>query len=323
MHRRQFLQLAFPAVVGLRPIPALAQLTEHPVRIIFPFAPGGAGDALARIIADNMHAALGRPVLVENRTGGAGRIGVTAVKNAAPDGSTVLITPIAPMAVYQHVYRSLGYDPINDFAAISQLATFDFGLAVRSGVPAESLKQFVAWVKADRARAVFGTPATGDLTHFLGVLFGRAAGLDLRHVPYRGSAAATADLLAGHIPFVLAPLSDLAAMHTSGRVRILASSGKERSSFTPNVPTFREAGYDIEANSWYGAFAPANTPPVTIERFGTIMAVAVRTPEVSERLLTLGLAPTGTSAAELAAIQRADSERWASAVKLSGFTAED
>jgi len=324
MHRRQFLQLALLAVVGLRPVGALAQLTEQPIRIIFPFAPGGSGDALARIVADRMRAALGRPVLVENRTGGAGRVGVMAVKSAVPDGSTMLITPIAPMAVYQHTYRSLGYDPINDFLAISQLATFDFGLAVRSGtIPTDSLKQFVAWVKADPARAAFGTPATGDLTHFLGILFGRAAGLDLRHVPYRGSAAAVADLVAGHIPFVLAPISDLAEMHRSGRVRILASSGKERSRFAPNEPTFREAGYDIEGSSWYGAFVPAKTPAVTIERFGAIMAGAVRTPEVSARLHALGLAPTGTTATELAAIQRADSERWASAVKLSGFTAED
>jgi tripartite-type tricarboxylate transporter receptor subunit TctC len=227
------------------------------------------------------------------------------------------------MCVYQHTYRSLGYDPINDFAAISQLATFDFGLAVRPEVPANSLKELVAWVKADAAHAAFGTPATGDLNHFLGTLFGRAAGLDLRHVPYRGSAAATADLLAGHIPFVFAPISDLTALHIAGRLHILASSGKERSPFTPDVPTFHEAGYDIEGSSWYGAFAPARTPAATIERFSTIMAAAVRVPEVNERLSAFGLAPTGTSAAELAAIQKADTERWASAVELSGFTAED
>jgi tripartite-type tricarboxylate transporter receptor subunit TctC len=323
MLRRQFLQLALPALAVLRPVPAWPQLIEQPIRIIFPFAPGGAGDALARIVADKMRAALGRPTFVEDRTGGAGRIGVTAVKNAAPNGNTLLITPIAPMCVYQHTYRSLGYDPINDFAAISQLATVDFGLAVRPEVPANSLKELVAWVKADAAHAAFGTPATGDLNHFLGTLFGRAAGLDLRHVPYRGSAAATADLLAGHIPFVFTAISDLTALHTAGRLRILASSGKERSHFTPDVPTFREAGYDIEGSSWYGAFAPARTPAATIERFSRIMAAAVRLPEVNERLSAFGLAPTGTSAAELAAIQKVDSERWASAVKLSGFTAED
>jgi tripartite-type tricarboxylate transporter receptor subunit TctC len=324
MLRRQFLQLALStAAVGLRPTQAWPQLIQQPIRIVFPFAPGGSGDALARLMADKMRADLGRPVFVEDRSGGAGRIGVSEVKNAAPDGNTLLITPIAPMCVYQYTYGSLGYDPINDFAAISQLATFDFGLAVRPEVPADSLKQFVIWVKADTAHAAFGTPATGDLNHFLGILFGRAAGLDLRHVPYRGAAAATADLLAGHIPFVFAPISDLAAMHAAGRLRILASSGKERTPFTPDVPTFHEAGYDLEASSWYAAFAPAKTPAATLERFSTIMAAAVRMPEVAERLHAFGLAPTGTSAAQLAAIQRADAERWASAVKLSGFTAED
>jgi tripartite-type tricarboxylate transporter receptor subunit TctC len=320
MHRRQLLRLAVPATAGLLPFPASAQIAEHPVRIVYPFAAGGAGDALVRMIADRMRAALGRSVVVENRTGAAGRIGITAVKNAAPDGSTLLITPIAPMAVYQHVYKSLDYDPIDDFAAVSQLATFDFALAVGPQIPANSLSQFVAWVKADPARGAFGTPATGDLTHFLGVLLGRATGLDLGHVAYRGSPPAVADLVAGHIPAVIAPISDLVEMHKAKRVRILATSGRERSQFTPDLPTFREGGYDIEATSWYGAFAPAKTPAATIERFSAIMAAAVRVPEINDRLRAFGLRPAGTSAAKLAAIQRADSERWAVAVKASGFT---
>src|SRR5712671_1781022 len=161
MRRRQLLQLVLPAIFGLLSIPASAQV-EQPIRIVYPFAAGGSGDALARMIGDKMRAALGRSVVVENRTGGAGRIGVTAIKNAPPDGSTLLITPIAPMSVYQHVYKSLDYDPINDFAAVSQLATFDFGLAVGSQIPAGSLRQFVAWVKTDTARAAFGGPSTGD-----------------------------------------------------------------------------------------------------------------------------------------------------------------
>jgi tripartite-type tricarboxylate transporter receptor subunit TctC len=323
MRRRDLLQLALPAILDLLRIPASAQVLEQPIRIIFPFAAGGSGDTLARLVADQMRAKLGRSVIVEDRTGGAGRIGVMAVKNATPDGSTLLITPIAPMAVYQHVYKSLGYDPINDFAALSQLATFDFALAVGPQVPAHSLGELVAWVKADPARAAYGGPSTGDLPHFLGVLFGRAAGLDLRHVAYRGSVPAVTDLVKGQIPIVIATLSDLVEMHKAKRVRILASAGKERSHFTPDVPTLREEGYDIAATSWYGAFAPAKTPAATVERLSAIMAAAVRAPEVSERLRAFGLDPTGTSAAELAAIQKTDSEHWASAVKLSGFTPDE
>src|SRR5258708_26702458 len=196
MRRRQFLRLALPTIAGLLPIRAWAQLLDQPIRIIFPFAAGGSGDALARMIGDKMGAALGRSVVVENRTGGAGRIGVTAVKNAAPNGSTVLITPIAPMAVYQHVYKSLGYDPINDFAAVSQLATFDFGLAVGPQVPARSLAELVAWVKADAARPACGGPSTGALSPLFRALFGRSARAPLLHADQPPGVPPGTDLLA-------------------------------------------------------------------------------------------------------------------------------
>jgi tripartite-type tricarboxylate transporter receptor subunit TctC len=313
---------ALAAIVcgGLLVATAQAQVGEQPIRIVFPFAPGGSGDGLARLVGDKMRAALNRPVVVENRTGAAGRLGVMAVRNAAADGSTLLITPIAPMAIYQHVYKSLDYDPINDFAAVSQLATFEFGVAVGPHVPAKSPMELVQWIKADPARAAFGSPAAGALPHFFGVLFGRAAGIDLRHVAYRGSAAALADLVAGHIPTVFTTISDLVEMHRANRIRILATSGKVRSPFVPNVPTFREAGFNIEGTAWFAAFAPGKTPAGIVERYSAIMAAAVRAPEVKERLLAYGLQPTGSTAAELAAIQKADSELWAPAVKASGST---
>jgi tripartite-type tricarboxylate transporter receptor subunit TctC len=299
-----------------------ARAQEQPIRIIFPFAAGGSGDALARLIAANMQTSLNRSVIVENRTGGAGRIGVMAVRSAPADGSTLLITPIAPMAVYQHVYKNLGYDPIQDFAAISQLATFDFAVAVGPQVGAATLGELVSWVKADSARATFGSPAAGALPHFFGILFSRAAGLQLRHVAYRGSAAALGDLVAGHVPMVFTTISDLVEMHKASRVRILATSGTARSPFVPDVPTFREAGFDIQGTSWFGAFAPAGVPADTVERYSKIMAGIVRMPEVKERLLAFGLQPTGTSAAEFATIQKTDSARWAPAVQASGFSAD-
>lgn len=312
------------------PLVVLALLTfvhgaaaqEQPIRIVFPFAAGGSGDGLSRLIADKMRAALNRNVIVENRTGAAGRPGVAAVKNAAPDGGTLLITPIAPMAVYQHVYRKLEYDPIKDFAAVSQLATFDFAVAIGPKVPAATLKELVAWLKADPSRASFGSPGTGTLPHFFGLLFGRAAGVELRHVPYKGSAATLSDLAAGHVPIVVTTLSDFVEMHKAKRIRILATSGAKRSPFVPEVPTFREAGFDIQGTSWFGAFAPARTPRATVDRYSKIMAAAVRAPEVRKRLLGWGLQPTGTTAAEFAAIQKADAERWGPAAKASGFSAD-
>lgn len=322
MDRRDLLRLACTAtaLVCAAAAPAQAQIGEPPIRIIFPFAAGGSGDALARLIAEKMHAGLNRTVIVENRTGGGGRIGVLAVKNAAPDGATLLLTPIAPMSVYQHVYKSLGYDPINDFAAVSQLGTFDFGIAVNAQLGVSSLKELVAWAKANPGKANFGIPAAGSLPHFLGVMFGRAAGLDLRHVAYRGSAAALTDVIAGHVPMMVTTVSDLVQMHKAGKVRVLATSDRQRSPFLPDVPTFREAGYDLQATGWYGMFAPANTPREVIDRASKVIAAAVQAPDVNAKLHAFGLTPTGTTAAELAKIQKDDSAVWGPAVKASGFT---
>jgi tripartite-type tricarboxylate transporter receptor subunit TctC len=153
-------------------------------------------------------------------------------------------------------------------------------------------------------------------------MFGRAAGVELRHVPYKGSAATLTDLAAGHVPMVVTPLSDFVEMHKAKRIRILATSGAKRSPFVPEVPTFREAGFGLEGAGWYGAFAPARTPRETVDRYSKIMAAAVRAPEVGKRLLGWGLQPTGTTAAEFAAIQKTDAERWAPAVKASGFSAD-
>jgi tripartite-type tricarboxylate transporter receptor subunit TctC len=302
--------------------PAAAQLGEQPVRIIFPFAPGGSGDALARLIADRMRAGLNRPVIVENRTGGGGRPGVQAVKNAAPDGTTLLLTPIAPMAVYQHVYTSLEYDPIADFQPVSQISTFDFGIAVGADVPAKTLRELVAWAKANPKSGNYGTPAAGTLPHFLGAMFGVKAGLDLQHIGYRGSAAALKDLVGGQIPILVTTVSDLVEMHKAGRIRVLATSDGARSPFLPDVPTLKESGFDLQATGWYGLFAPAKTAADVVARLNAVVVEAVKSLEVQERMRSFGLVPTGTSAAELGRIQRADAAFWAPAVKASGFTPE-
>jgi tripartite-type tricarboxylate transporter receptor subunit TctC len=302
--------------------PACAQIGSEPIRMIFPFAAGGSGDTLARLLAEHLRVALGVPVIVENRTGAQGRIGVQAVKAAAPNGKTLLLTPVAPMSVYQHVYKSLAYDPIADFEPLSQVATFDFALAIGPQVPAKSLKELVDWVKANPAQGSYGIPAAGSLPHFFGVLFGKTAGLDLRHVGYRGSAAVLIDLVAGQLPIVVTTTADLLEQHKAARIRVLATSDQQRSSFLPNIPTFKEAGYDIAGTGWYGVFAPAKTPSETAEKLSSALVAGVRSPHIKERLLAVGLQPTGTTGAELGRIQMADSELWAPAVKASGFTPE-
>jgi tripartite-type tricarboxylate transporter receptor subunit TctC len=321
MWLRTFFRLAVLAIL-LAPsaIPIKAQITEQPIKIVFPFAAGGSGDALARLMAEYLRAGLNRNVIVEDVTGGAGRIGTRQVATAAPDGNTLLLTPIAPVVIHQHVYKDLEYDPIKDFAPVSQVATFEFGIAVGAKVPVQSLKELVEWAKANPKEASYGSPGAGALPHFFGVLFSRAAGVDFVHIGYRGSAPAIADLAGGQIPIVVTTTSDLLGMYTAGRIRVLATSDVKRSPLMPDVPTFREAGYDIEGTSWYGVFAPAKTPPAIVERYSKILADALKLPEVKERLLKLGLYATGTTPAELAKIQREDSARWEPAVKASGFT---
>ena len=306
---------------GFAGAPARAQ-GDLPIRIIYPFPAGSAGDSIIRLLADRMQADLKRTVIVDDRPGGAGRIGVQAVKNATPDGTTLLFTVIAPMAIYPLMYNPLNYDPAADFTPISQVGTYEFVAAVGPKAPVTTLKDFVAWAKANPNDANYGIPGTGTLPHFLGALFARTAGLDMRAVAYRGGAPAVTDLMGGQYPILFIGTTDVLEAHKSGRIRVLATSDVARSPFLPEVPTFKEAGYDLRGNGWYALYAPAKTPADFIARVNTSVVTAIKSPEIREKLLGLGLSPTGTSGPELASIQKADMELWAPAVKASGFTPE-
>ena len=296
-----------------------AQTDARAGRIIFPFAAGSAGDHLARLVAERLRADLGRPYIVENRTGGGGRIGIQAVKASPPDGSTLLIVPIAPMAIYPHFYPALEYDPVADFVPVSQVATFEFALAVAHNVPASSLAELVAWVKADPARGNYGSPSAGTLPHLFGIQFARLAGIDLRHVGYRGSGAAMVDLVSGHLPILITSTSDLAENHRSGRVRVLATTDRRRSTIVEGLPTFIEAGFDIHGRGWYAFYAPARTPADLVDRIARTIAASVQAPDARDRLLKSGLVATGTTPEQLAQAQRADLEYWGPIIRESGY----
>ena len=299
-----------------------AQNSEATIRIVNPFPAGGVGDTAARMIADSMRARLNRTVIVENRPGAAGRLGIQSVKEAPADGTVLLFTPIAPMAVFPHVYDNLAYDPVRDFQPISQVGTFDLGVAVGAKVPAKDLKQLVDWLKANPAQAVYGTPAAGSLPHFFAVLFARHAGIDLRHVAYKGNPQAITDLIGGHLPMHFTSTQDLVEAHKDGRIRILATSGGKRSAALPDVPTFAESGYGIRGEGWYGVYAPAKTPGEIVAQLNQAVVEAVRAPEFSKRLSPLGVQTTGTSAEEFSKIAKSDSDLWGPVVKASGFKGE-
>lgn len=321
----RFARIAF-AVAGLTMLtlapPLAAQTRTAPLRIIYPFPGGGSGDTLTRLIAERLGVALERPVIVEPRAGAAGRLGVQAVKAAEPDGNTLLATPIAPMVVYQNVYPALDYDPVKDFAPVSQVATFDFGICIDPKIPAGNLSELVAWLKANPDRANFGTPGAGTLPHFFGLMFAKAAGVPLQHIAYKGGVLALTDLMGSQIPIVMLSTNELAGLHRAGRIRVLATSGVQRSPFLPDIPTFKESGYEIEGGGWWGFFAPAGTPAAAVSKLSGAIAKIVQDDEVRARIAQIGLKPTGTSPEDFARIQREDIERWTAPVKASGFKAE-
>lgn len=321
MNRRGILCAALSAALALAVTPAVAQLGEKPIRIVFPYAAGGAGDALARLLAEELRKGTNRPVIVENKTGAAGRLGVSEVVKAEKDGDTILLTPIAPTAVHQHVFDDLPYNPDKDLVPVTQVSKFEFGIGVGPEVPAKNLKELVAWMKANPNKTSFGSPGAGALPHFFGILFGKAAGVEMVHVGYRGSAIALADVLGGQIPMIVTTTSDLLGAHKSGKIRILATSDSERSPLVPDVPTFKESGYDIVGTSWYGIYAPTGTPDAIVQRYAKIFSESLKKPELQKRLLELGLYATGTTPEAFAKIHKTDSAFWAEAVKLSGFKA--
>jgi tripartite-type tricarboxylate transporter receptor subunit TctC len=223
------------------------------------------------------------------------------------------------MSIYPHVYEKMGYDPVADFQPVSQVATFDLAMAVGPSVPAKSLDGLVEWLRSNPAKASYGTPAAGSQPHFLAVQFARTTGLDLRHVAYKGTPLAVADLFGGHLPMVFGPTQELVEAHKAGHLRVLATTGTQRSPVLTDVPTFMEAGYSIQGEVWFGVYVPAKTSPNVVARLNTVVVAAVQAPEMRSRMLALGMRPTGTSAVELAKIQQTDFERWGPLVKASGF----
>ncbi len=320
MKVRHLLSVVAAAGIALQAASALAQ--SQPIRMVFPFSPGGTGDALARLLADKMGTELGQTILVDNRTGGAGRIGVSAVKNAAPDGLTFLLTPFGAMTIYPIVYKSIDYDPFTDLQPLGQVATFDLGIAVGPDVPVKTPEDLVAWLKANPAKAQFGTPGAGSFPHFFGLMLGRAAGVEMAHLPYRGTAPALTDLLAGQIPIVSSTVSDLIELHKAGRIHLVATSDVTRSEQVPDVPTFKERGFDISGIGWYGLYLPARTPASIVARLNKALVDVMKMPDVKARLFVLGFKPTGSSPEELAKIQRETTDTWTPIVKASGFVAD-
>jgi tripartite-type tricarboxylate transporter receptor subunit TctC len=310
------------ACLAFSALAATAAAQQGTVTIVVGFPAGATSDILSRLVADKMRETLGQPVIVENKAGAGGRIGNESVKAARPDGTTLLMTPVATMSIYPHSFGNLRYDPFKDFRPIAHLSDFQLGLGVSAEVPARTLKEYVALVKKDPKKyGNYASAAAGSIPHFLGVLFARTAGIEMTHVPYKGTAPVLQALASGEISAASTVNADINRLVAAGKARLLAVGGAKRDPAFPDVPTFKEAGYDMPAAtpSWYALFAPAATPDPAAERLSQAAVAAIKDPTLNKRLIDMGLQPTGYGPAELARIMRADYENWGPVINASGF----
>jgi tripartite-type tricarboxylate transporter receptor subunit TctC len=318
-------------VVGLGGRRAAAQQQQlepalnRVARIVVGFPPGGPADTVARLYAERLRGRYAPQVIVENRTGAGGRLGVEVAKGAQPDGTTLLLTAGSILTIYPHVYpRTLRYDALTDFVPVTPVCTSPYAFAVRADHPARDLAGFVGWARDQRDALPFASPAAGSIPHFVGVKMARALGVQLTHVPYRGAAPALQDLIGGQIPAVILQVGDVAESHRSGQVRVLAVSSADRIPNLPDLPTFAELGQgDLTGEEWFGVLLPARTPAPLVEGLHRAIVAAAGTPELQEALARLEYRASTSSPDDFAKRIRNEREYWGPIVRDSGFKPEE
>ncbi|MFZ2653259.1 MAG: Bug family tripartite tricarboxylate transporter substrate binding protein [Burkholderiaceae bacterium] len=327
--RRPLLQAALGstllATLGARSVSAQAL---DQVRFLYGFPAGSAGDIVARRVAEKIAGSgYSRYAgLVENKPGAGGRIALEALKSAAADGATLALSPFSCTSIYPHVYGAkLRYDPLRDFVPVSIAALMFHGLAVGPLVPSNvrGVKDFLEWARANPKDANYGSPAAGSTPHFIGALLGLNSGVDLKHVPYRGSVPGVTDVVGGQIAAMITPSGDFIANHRAGKLRILATSGAKRSPFITDVATFAEQGFpEFTVEEWFGFYAPARTPGVVLEAANAAITAALKDKALIEGLGVVGLVAQGSTAEEMARSQKVEFDRWGPLVKKTGFTGD-
>lgn len=321
MDRRNFIAgcLGLPLLAQAGGTQAQAGLTK----IIFPFAAGAGGDTLCRLIAQEIAPVLQRTIVVENRTGGDGLIGIKSVRGASPDGSTVLVTTGPTMYLLPMVETTSSFDTAKDFMPVSLLARFEFALVIGPSVDADDFKAFVAWLKAHPDKTSFGVPSNGTIPHFMGSKLEKDLGIPLTRVPYRGSAPILNDLIGGHISFGITTLADALPQHRAKGVKIIGVSSAERSPFAPDVPTLKESGIDLVADAWYGMWLPTGSPLEFASKLGAAASAALAKPGVKEKLTAIGLIPVGSTPEGLTKELAANIALWQPIVKATGYKIEN
>ena len=307
--------LALPAALR-------AQGDKPPIRVLIGFPPGGATDAIARTVVDRLPAELGQPVIVENKPGAGGRIAADTVLMAPADGLTLMVapnaTPTFQMLVFGHQVK---WNIERDFAPVATLASYPLGMGVALNTGATNVREFVAWVKANPGKASFGTPGLGGQNHFLGVAFGKAAGIDLPVTPYKGSPPMVTDLLGGHVPAAISLMDGMMAHHKAGKIRVIGVFTKERSPLMPDIPTFAEQGVNVTGgDGWTGMWARAGTPAAELERIQRAVQKILAMPDVQQTLSQrLSVQPHFRDGRAMAVLQRDELAHWEPIIKASGF----
>ncbi len=326
--RRQFHKtaLSIAALGAIRPFDVLAQTIDQ-IKIFYGFPAGSAGDGVARRVGEKLAGSTyaRNAGVVENKPGAGGRIALESLKSSPADGSALALSPESALSIYPHIYSKLAYDPVRDFVPVSIAAVMHHGLAVGPLVPAsvKNVKDYLAWAKANPKDASYGSPAAGSTPHFIGALLGINNGVELKHVPYRGSVPGVTDVVGGQLASMVTPSGDFLQYHRTGRLRLLATSGKERSPFSPDVATFAEQGFpELTTEEWFGFYAPAKTPANIVAAANAAINAALKEKSVIDSLAVTGLIAQGSTQEEQARSQRAEFERWGPLVKKIGFSAE-
>jgi len=310
--------ILFAATAHAQPYPS------RPLKIIVPFSPGGAADSLPRLLGPKLTAAWGQPVVIENRTGAAGNIGMEAGAKAAPDGYTLTSAPVGNLAINPHLYTKLPYDVFKDFTLITLVGSVDNVLVISPSVPAQTLGEFVKYAKANPGRLGYGSGGVGSQAHMGGELLKAAAGIDMVHVAYKGVGDSIKDLLGGQLAMICAQVPSAAPLVKSGKLRALALAGAKRSPILPEVPTVNEAlgTTGFEAVSWYALVGPAGIPADVVAKIQSEVSRAVQAPDVREKMEAVGAEPVGSTPAQLAAILKQDYDRYGAIIQRLGIKAD-
>ena len=290
-----------------------------PIKYVVPFAPGGTTDILARTIGEKLALALGQPVVIENKPGAGGGVGADFTAKAAPDGYTIMGGTISTHAINASLYDKLPYDPVKDFVPITLLARVPNMLVVNPAVPAKNVTELIALLKANPNKYTFASSGNGTSQHLSGELFKAMAGVDMQHIPYKGSPPALQDVVGGQVTMTFDNITTALPLAKAGRLRALAVTTATRSAVAPEVPTLAESGLPgFEVGSWQGVFAPSGTPPDIVKRLNTEIVKILNLPDVKEKLTGLGAEPVGNTSEEFSAMVKSEVVKWAEVVKKSG-----